>query len=208
MSSIPRLNTSTNNRTETHEQSSEYIMDWDNLVNGKDAFMQPSEPVLIAQMNDEIHKTPNKEQSPISVEDNLSKHKKPFTEERIHNQSNYLSKSSSDSTNEILFNPSQEKESLTSQPQLSMDDDLHDFTNHLEKVLHEQDQRYTTSSDILFRRLSNQQADQTNSNIKKSQDYLPPTSHRFGYEYNNTSSTTNVRFAIKVIFTKQFSILL
>ncbi|CAF2071532.1 unnamed protein product [Rotaria magnacalcarata] len=163
LSSIPRLNTSINNHPETQDQSIEHAINWYNLVNGIDEFVQP--------VKIEIHTTPIKEKPLVPAEEKLKQKAARSSQQRSQWQSSHLSRSSSsNSDSPFVLNRSNQKETSTS---------------------HEQEQTCTTASDILLQRLSNQQTDRTSTNRKIS-PRCQKTSRSDSIEYeNNIQSTKN-----------------
>ncbi len=127
------------------------------------------------------HTTPTKQQPSLSSSEEKSQQHidsspKPKVQHRLRQVS---TTSDTDSVAEYAQYRLKPKQYSTSQPHLSIDEDLNDLNTHLQQVSMEEDRPYTTASDILIRRLSNQPIDRTSPNKKKSH-------HR--------SSTTNVKF--------------
>jgi hypothetical protein len=157
------LNTNANNYVDIEDQSHEHIISWENLINGTDAFGQTPTIVIISQPSSEAHLTPTKQQQSVSSPEPQPKNSPP--KQKTHYRSRQLSASSdTDSAVEHGTHRLKRKQHSTSQQQLSVDEN-HD---ELKQTSFDQYRPYTTASDILLRRLSNQPNDQTSSNRKRS----------------------------------------
>lgn len=143
-------------------------MAWESQMNETDPFIQTPTIVIISQPINDIHTTPVKEQQ-TSPREKPKQHTDSASKQKAHQRVRQVSTSSdNDSAGDYGLQRSKQKQHSTSQPQLSIDEDLNDLNAHLKQVLLDQDRPYTTPSDVLIQRLSN---DRTNSNKRKTHHY-------------------------------------
>ncbi|CAF0800078.1 unnamed protein product [Adineta steineri] len=199
LSSIPRLSTNASTRTDNQEQSQEYEFNWNDLINGTDGFMQSPTVVIIAQSIDDLHTTPTKQQqqqqqqqqqTTTSPNEKLKQHINISPKQKVHQRLRQLSASSdTDSIAEYVVNRTKQKQHSSSQPHLSIDEEYNDLNTHLKPNLNDQERPYTSASDILLGRSSNQNIDQTNSTKKKPHHHQRSSlsSRHINQEDNNQS---------------------
>jgi hypothetical protein len=148
---------------ENEDQSQEHILNWENLINGTNGFSQTPAFVIISQPYDEAPITPTKQS--VSPPEQHPKTSSP--RQKTHYRSRQISASSdTDSAVEYGTNRLKRKPHSTSQQQLSVDEDHNELKQNPSAF--DSYRPYTTASDILLRRLANQQTDRTSPNKKKS----------------------------------------
>ncbi|CAF0899162.1 unnamed protein product [Adineta ricciae] len=200
LSSIPRLNPNSSVRVENHEQTHEFPLNWNDLLQGADGYMQSPTVVIIAQPIDDIHSTPPKppppqpqqQFSPPPPPPPPPPHEKPkpvfntSPKQRPRHRIRQLSASSeTDSVAEYIVHRSKHKLHATSQPHLSIEEDYSDINTRLKQVFNDRARPYTSASDILFRRLTAQPPDRTSPSKKKSH-------HHHHHHHHRSSSSRHI----------------
>ncbi|UJR13577.1 hypothetical protein I4U23_000590 [Adineta vaga] len=198
LSSIPRLNTNSTVRIENHEQAHDFPLNWNDLLNGTDGYMQSPTVVIFAQPIDEIHSTPPKQQPQQQqpTQPSSPPHEKPKAsiptspKQRSRPRLHQLSASSdTDSVAEYIVHRNKHKLHSTSQPHLSIDEDYNDLNTHLKQVFTQQTRPCTSASDILLRRLSNQPIDRTSPSKKKCHHHHH---HPHPHHHHRSSSSRHI----------------